>query len=188
MDELRDHLNKLTTVFDSRQFGDPEALIPVADGVIKWCDEVIAEVKSSPYDQASTARALKTLTDMHDPKVGDLPDYEAARAIASSFEIALGEWNRAAGKKPEQNPQLTEINKLLVLRPYSQRKERLDITLKVINAASGGTPANGQKEFLEYVARLQSPGVAGFEESHLPRISSLSTKDNPFLSQSAWSG
>jgi Cytochrome c554 and c-prime len=174
---LHTALKALAEAINARQYGDPKAIKTAAAGIVKWCDEVLVDLKKAKFDTASVGKLMLALAKTYDkddtsgrPMVAD---YEAAKQIGSLLLVAQEEWKLAGGKFADAKAEgsLTDLKKLLDVNPYSQREKRLDITIKMIGK---GQVPEGAEDFKKYVASNTSIGD--------PELVKKMTANSAFLS------
>jgi hypothetical protein len=83
-----------------------------------------------------------------------VPDYEAARQIASLLHVVYEEWRTEDRKDTEIEQILKQLADQVNLQPYIKRQERLDIILKIVQQATGKRRTEGMSEFRAYLAKI----------------------------------
>lgn len=135
---LPEKLKNLATATSSQPFGDPAAIARETDALIKWCDQLIAELvkPETEFNRARCITVLKSLSTLYDGDVNKnaIPDYESARQVASMALIAAED----LGMKGEQEGKVMgDLNKSLNLKPYLlHREDRVAVLLGVIREAA----------------------------------------------------
>lgn len=148
LDDLQKQLHGLAAATSRRPFGRPEQMASAADGVIKWCDTVIADLRKATYDEGKARRLFVNLCSLFEAKdkAGKplaIPDYETARDVASLL-VTVAEDLKLKDEKVDGI--LNRLDKELDLRPYSKRMDRVQILLDIIRSA-GKVPANVKEQF-----------------------------------------
>jgi hypothetical protein len=86
--EFRARLNDLDRAFDSRPFGDPEAVAKAAAALIERLDGAAKKLADTKYTRA---RARELVAELCRLPENDVPDYDSARQRAWAFRIVYGE-------------------------------------------------------------------------------------------------
>lgn len=182
--ELEQLLRELAAACNSRPFGKPDEIGKVAAKIVTWCNGVIADLqKGELYNEKSARQLLLNLCSLYEPGTGEdgkkrppaVPDYEAARQVASAIRMVYREWKgKDAAPDPDVDKVLGELDKQLNLMPYTKRPERLQTIIGIVEKNSGTKDIKGTKEFGDYVRNANKIGdkatISGF-------------LNNPFLTE-----
>jgi hypothetical protein len=183
--ELRTHLDALTAIYQNRPFAKPEELAKVTENLIKWSDEVIREVNATPCTEAKVRELIQRLGDYYGDngtkKPRLIPDFEAARLIASVIKVAAGEL-QLNGKASGFEPELQKLVEELDIVPYLKRKDRINITLDILSTPDKPDELKDRAKFTHFLELLQQLDHPG----HDPQAFATALKDlstNTFLTR-----
>lgn len=132
--ELKDRLGKLVAATNARPFGAPDQLDKAAGEIIDWCQALLKDLQAAEFNEAKVRDMVKKLAALYaGSDVGGalLPDYETARQLASIVQLAATE----AGLSGDALASVRDLAKVLSVRPFTQRTERLNIMKEVIWAS-----------------------------------------------------
>jgi hypothetical protein len=162
LEQLQGFLKELAAACDRQTFGKPDDVRRATGNLIGWCDAVVADLREASYTKDSVRQLIVDLCDSCKVREGGrgqpgyAPDYETARLTASVVRAAYGDLAAAAGPEWAANDGkaralLGEFVPLLNLEPYTGRKARLAVVLKMIE----GSRARKDNRFGEDVAKFQ---------------------------------
>jgi hypothetical protein len=145
-------LDRLTKACNARPFGQPAQIKAAAEGVGAWSDELMVRLQAGDvkYNEAGALSLLQAIGKLD---LGSA-DYETARQIGSTFQVAYAEWGRKAGDRARDAKRDEELKRLadyLNLQPYTQREERLKLMVQTVEALSRKPSPESARSFLQYV-------------------------------------
>lgn len=134
---LDEPLRKLAAGTTVQQFGDPAAIRLACLDLEKACDSAIKAAKAAPLDKARALAILNsTLGSFAEPGAGrpdqPVPDFEAARQLASLAEVIAGDLKAGKEKSPAFLKALARLTDMVDLHPYGNREARLEVVLGLI--------------------------------------------------------
>jgi hypothetical protein len=152
--ELHRLLAALANATNERPFGKPADVRSATEGLVKWSDEVIADLRAADYNVDSVRRLILDLSNGFqapaDGQGGYAPDYETARLTVSMVRAAYEDLARGLGPGwrartvGEYKDALNQLIQHLNLEPYTGREERLKVVLGMI---AKQLDENGDKRF-----------------------------------------
>jgi hypothetical protein len=164
-DTLDARLRAVAKACNNRPFGRREQVGTAAGDVVKWCDDLIKDLRTpSLYTKGSALRFLHGLCDLYaapegrDGRKPVIADYETARQVAMVLQVVYDDWRPAGAKDESAQKLFREMTESLNLQPYSRRAKRLGVILEMVRDISGKKEIKGMEAFSSY---LQDPKKLG---------------------------
>jgi hypothetical protein len=160
LEDLEARLRTLAQACDARPFGDPAQVRTAATDLVKWSDDLIAKLIADPYTRDSVLKLMHNLTSLYDvpnAKAGSrtlVPDYEAAREVASILAVAYDDWRGKEPADPKAAALLAAMSEELNLQPYIRRQQRGQVILDVVRRITMSNDVKASEEFSAFVSSL----------------------------------
>lgn len=153
--ELHKLLQALANATNERPFGKPADVRAATGDLIKWSDEVLADLRTADYNVEAVRRLILDLSNGFqapaDGQGGYAPDYETARLTVSMVRAAYEDLARGLGGSwrartvSDYKDVLNQLIAHLNLEPYTiGRDKRLKVVLGMI---AKQLDENGDKRF-----------------------------------------
>jgi hypothetical protein len=158
---LEEDLKALARTCNARPFGDPAGVANDARTLIKWCDAMIADLRSPAlYSKETLQKLLVDQCSLYDTptkasstkeSIVFIPDYETARQLASLIQVVYQDWRQGGPGSSEMDAALKRLDTQLDVYPYVKRSDRLEVILQAVKQIANRPDLTGLKEFNAYL-------------------------------------